>query len=145
MSNKVSTPIPVSRCDHIALAVPDLEAALDLFSDTFGLVPGAPKDVPAQGIRIAYVELGNVKLELMEAVDPGSPVGKFLKARPAGGLHHICLETKDARRAHRDADAAGLSPIGDVMPGHHGRDLFFLSPKDTLGTLIEVESEEAKR
>lgn len=145
MPEKLPVSIPVTACDHIALAVPDLEAALTLFRDQFGLTTGAPNYVPAQGIRIAYVDLGNVKLELMEPVNPGSPVGRYLKKRPAGGLHHICLETANARQAHTDIDAAGLSPVTDVAVGHHGRDLFFLDPKDTFGVLIEVESKETEQ
>jgi methylmalonyl-CoA/ethylmalonyl-CoA epimerase len=135
-------PIPVTGCDHIALAVPDLEATIALFRDQFGVTVGPTKDVPEQGMRLAYAELGNLRLELMEPTSPESPLTGFLAKRPAGGLHHICLTTADPQAAFENATEAGLTPISPrVQRGHHGRALFFLNPKHTHGTLIEIEDE----
>jgi len=138
--------IPVTGCDHIALAVPDLEATIVLFRGLFGVAVGPPKDVPEQGMRIAYAELGNVRLELMEPTKSDSPIARFLGKRPNGGLHHISLTTADPQSAFDNATEAGLTPISpQVQRGHHGRDLFFLNPRDTNGTLIEIEDEGHER
>lgn len=136
-----SPPVPTTGCDHVALAVPDLEAACEALSIRFGLKAGPPKEVPAQGIRIAYVDLGNLKLELMEPTDENSAVARFLAKRPRGGLHHIALSTPDAHAAHAAAISGNLATVGGVSRGHHGRNLFFLRPDETLGALIEIEEE----
>lgn len=135
-------PIPVTSCHHLALAVPDLDAAIAMFQSHFGLTADTPKDVPEQGIRIAYVDLGNLLLELMEPSADDSPISGFLAKRTNGGLHHICLTTPDTQAAFADTNKAGFATIGaGIQRGHHGRDLFFLDPRQTSGTLIEIEGE----
>ena len=142
MTKTATAPIPVTRCDHIALAVPSLDDAIAMLTSRYGVTVGKPKEVPEQGVRIAYADLGNIHLELMEPMDPASPVQGFLQKRPLGGLHHICLTTADADQAHADFSSSGGTPLGPPRPGHHGRKLFFLSPKDNCGALIEIESED---
>lgn len=137
------TPIPSDTLDHISIAVPDLEAAARFYRNTFGCDVGDAIDVPERGMRIAYVSLANIKIELMQPSGDASTVAKFLERNPAGGIHHICLGSPDADGAAAAAEAAGLRVLGGApRPGHHGRKLFFLHPKDTLGTLIEVEEAE---
>lgn len=140
MGDKAAT-IPADHLDHVSIAVPDLDAAAAFYRDTFGCALSAPIDVPGEGMRIAYVQLANIKIELMQPLDDASAVGKFLARNPAGGLHHICMATRDADAAAKAAPNAGLRVLGDgaPKPGHHGRKLFFLHPKDAIGTLIEIE------
>ena len=134
-------PIPATRLEHVALAVPDLDAAINFYSGIFGLKVSETVVSPEQGVRMAYVHLGNAKLELMESVGDASPIAKFLSQNPSGGIHHICIETDDADKAIAGAGDAGLRVLGDgtAKPGHHGKKLFFLHPKDTLGALMEIE------
>lgn len=139
MSN---TPIPVNGLDHISLAVPDLDAAVDLYRSKFGCVVSEPKDFPEQGIRMAYVDLGNAKIELITPLDALSPVAKFIERNPAGGIHHFCLTTANAEAAATAAAGKNLRSIAPPSPGHHGRKLFFLHPKDLFGSLIEIEEDE---
>ncbi|NQV56355.1 MAG: methylmalonyl-CoA epimerase [Rhodospirillales bacterium] len=137
-------PIPSQTLDHISIAVPDLEAAAEFYRATFGAEVDDAIEIPEQGMRMAYVRLANAKIELMQPTDDASPVGKFIQRNPAGGIHHLCFATPDADQAATDAGAAGLRIVGGgaPKPGHHGRKLFFLHPKDAIGTLIEVEEEE---
>ena len=144
LTDKIPTetaPIPAKRLEHVALAVPDLQAAITFFSKTFGLAVSEMVVSPEQGVRMAYVDLGNAKLELMEPVGDASPIAKFVSQNPSGGIHHICIETDDAEKAIAGAGGAGLRVLGDgtAKPGHHGKKLFFLHPKDTLGALMEIE------
>ena len=136
-----TAPIPATRLEHVALAVPDLDAAITFYSETFGLSVSETVVSPEQGVRMAYVHLGNAKLELMEPVGDASPIAKFVSQHPSGGIHHICVETDDADKAIAGAGDAGLRVLGDgtAKPGHHGKKLFFLHPKDTLGALMEIE------
>ena len=136
-----TSPIPATRLEHVALAVPDLDSAIAFFSKTFGLVVSETIISKEQGVRMAYLDFGNAKLELMEPVGDASPIAKFVTQNPSGGIHHICIETDDAEKAIAGAGGAGLRVLGDgtAKPGHHGKKLFFLHPKDTLGALMELE------
>ena len=91
-------PIPATRLEHVALAVPDLDAAIAFFSKTFGLVVSETVISQEQGVRMAYVDLGNAKLELMEPVGDASPIAKFVSQNPSGGIHHICIEPTMPKR-----------------------------------------------
>lgn len=135
-------PIPALALDHVAHAVPDLEAACRFYRETYGCPVTDPVDVPEQGIRIAYAILGNARIELITPIAPGSPVSAFLERAPAGGLHHLCLTVADTAAAAKGAVARGLRILGsrEPRPGHHGRPLFFLHPKDCCGALTEIEA-----
>lgn len=134
-------PIPVNGFDHVAIAVPDLEIAMKFYAGKFGCETSKPFIVGTQNIRMAYVYLGNAKLELMEPLGEGSPISKFLERNPQGGIHHICLKVPDVAAAAEGASQVGIRRLGadKLAKGHEGQDLFFMHPKDTLGTLIEIE------
>jgi len=132
--------IAVDGVSHVGIVVPDLEAARALFTEKFGCTVGAPIDVPAQGLRLAYVTLGPIKIELLSPTSSDSTIAKFLARNPKGGLHHVALSVDDAQAAADAAPGSGLQVLGSKpSPGHHGRPLFFLHPKDTLGALFEIE------
>ena len=141
------TEFSVSSLDHISMAVPNLVKASALYREKFRCHVSDPLEVPEQGIRIAYVYLGNAKLELMEPFGDTSPIAKFIKNNPAGGLHHFCLTTPDVDAAAKSAKDEGMRILGEGSPkaGHHGRKLFFIHPKDTFGSLIEIEEAEPEK
>ena len=128
--------------DHIAVAVPDLEAAVSLYRDHFGAAISDPVTIAEQSICMVYAQFANVRIELMQPLDEDSPVGRFLVRNPHGGLHHICLATADVDAAYGASVADGLRPVQPPRKGHHGRPLFFLHPKATHGALIEIEQGE---
>lgn len=132
--------IAVDGISHIGIAVPDLEAAADFFAERFGCRAGAPIDVPAQGLRLAYIDLGPVRIELLTPTAPDSGLARFLERNPRGGLHHLALSVPDAEAAYEGCRQAGLTALGDgPQPGHHGRPIFFIHPKDVFGALVEIE------
>ena len=141
------THFSVSALDHISIAVPNLEKASALYREKFGCHVSAPLEVSEQGIRIAYVYLGNAKLELMEPFGDRSSIAKFIENNPAGGLHHFCLTTLDVDAAAKSVKDEGMRVLGGGSPkaGHHGRKLFFIHPKDTFGSLIEIEEAEPEK
>ena len=77
----------------------------------------------------------------MEPTSKKSPIARFIERNPNGGIAHICLRVPDVGAAADGATEAGLRILGDGKPvkGYEGQDLFFMHPKDTLGTLIEIE------
>ena len=132
----------LERLNHVAIVVPDLDAASGLYRDVFGCTVSDPIDIPAQGIVMVRVELGDIHLELMTPLNPNSPIAPFLKRNPAGGLHHICFDVEDVASVAEHLESRGIRALGTAEPitGYHGKPIVFLHPKDAFGTLIELEA-----
>jgi methylmalonyl-CoA/ethylmalonyl-CoA epimerase len=131
----------IERLNHIAIAVPDLEAAAAQYHGVLGATISAPLPLPEHGVTVVFVDLSNTRIELLEPLGPNSPVSDFLSRHPAGGMHHVCYEVGDIRAARDRLRAAGARVLGDgePRPGAHGKPVLFLHPKDFCGTLIELE------
>lgn len=131
----------IGRLNHVAIAVPDLEAATAQYRDTLGASVSQPQVLPEHGVTVVFVELGNTKVELLEALGENSPIASFLEKNPAGGMHHICYEVDDILAARERLKAGGARALGDGEPktGAHGKPVLFLHPKDFCGTLVELE------
>jgi methylmalonyl-CoA/ethylmalonyl-CoA epimerase len=126
---------------HVAIAVPDLDKAVAHLSKTYGLAAGKTYENPEQGVRLAYVELGNTKIELIQPLSSDGPIARFLEKNPAGGLHHVSLYVDDVPEALGELKGRDVSLIGDGRVGKnaHGQAIAFVHPKSFLGTLLEVE------
>jgi methylmalonyl-CoA/ethylmalonyl-CoA epimerase len=131
----------ITGLSHVSIAVPSLEAAAKRLKDLYGLEVGAAKVNEEQGVRLAFVELPNARIELMEPSRPGSPIAKFLEKNPAGGIHHFCLNVDSVAAAAGDMKAKGARVLGDGTPQRnvHGERIAFVHPKDFLGALVELE------
>jgi methylmalonyl-CoA/ethylmalonyl-CoA epimerase len=129
----------LGRVNHIALAVPDLAAAISRYQNTLGAMVSAPQVLPEHGVTVVFVDLGNTKVELLEAYGEASPIAAFLAKNPSGGMHHICYEVTDIEAAKAHLLGQGARVLGDVKIGAHRNPVLFLHPKDFDGTLIELE------
>ena len=131
----------IGRLNHIAIAVPDLDAAARKYRNLLGADVSHPHAVPEHGVTVVFVQLENTKIELMTPLGANSPIQKFLDANPSGGIHHICYEVPDIAGAARALTEAGARILGDGKPkrGAHGLPVLVLHPKDFDGTLIELE------
>lgn len=131
----------LDRLNHIAIAVPDLQAATRQYTDTLGATVSEPIEIAEQGVTVVFIELPNTKIELLEPLGEGSPISGFLEKNPTGGIHHICYEVADILKARDKLQADGVRVLGDGEPkiGAHGKPVLFLHPKDFQGTLIELE------
>lgn len=131
----------IGRLNHVAIAVPDLEAAAAQYRDTLGAKVGPPQDEPDHGVTVIFVELSNTKIEFLYPLGDNSPITGFLEKNPAGGIHHICYEVTDilAARDKLQADGARVLGTGEPKIGAHGNPVLFLHPKDFNGTLVELE------
>ncbi len=131
----------IGRINHIAIAVPDLDAAIERYRSGLGATVSAPQDLPEHGVRVVFVELENSKVELLLPLGENSPIVGFLAKNPDGGMHHICFEVADIKAARDRLTASGARVLGDGSPkiGAHGKPVLFLHPKDFSGTLIELE------
>jgi methylmalonyl-CoA/ethylmalonyl-CoA epimerase len=131
----------IGRLNHVAIAVPDLEAAARIYRDTLGAKVSAPQAEPAHGVTVVFVELPNTKIELLHPLGDASPIASFLERNPSGGMHHMCFEVEDILAARDRLKSQGARVLGDGNPktGAHGKPVLFLHPKDFIGTLIELE------
>ena len=131
----------IGRLNHVAIAVPDLEAAAAQYRDTLGADVGAPQDEPDHGVTVVFITLPNTKIELLYPLGDASPIKGFLKKNPSGGIHHMCYEVDDIRASAEKLIATGARVLGDGEPkiGAHGKPVLFLHPKDFNGCLIELE------
>jgi methylmalonyl-CoA/ethylmalonyl-CoA epimerase len=131
----------IGRLNHVAIAVPDLEAAAAQYRDTLGAKVGPPQEEPDHGVTVVFIELPNTKVELLHPLGEGSPIAGFLEKNPSGGIHHICYEVEDILAARDQLQASGARVLGTGEPkiGAHGKPVLFLHPKDFTGTLVELE------
>lgn len=131
----------IGRLNHVAIAVPDLAAAAKVYRDTLGAKVSDPMAEPDHGVTVVFVELPNVKIELLHPLGDNSPIAGFLAKNPAGGMHHVCYEVDDILAARDKLKAQGARVLGDGEPkiGAHRKPVLFLHPKDFMGTLVELE------
>ncbi len=102
----------IGRLNHVAIAVPDLEAASALYRGTLGAVVSEPVDQPEHGVTTVFIALPNTKIELLLPLGEDQPIARFLERNPAGGIHHICYEVADigAARDRLVADGHRVRP-----------------------------------
>lgn len=131
----------IGRLNHVAIAVPDLEAASQQYAATLGATVGAPQDEPDHGVTVVFIELPNTKIELLYPLGENSPIQGFLDKNPSGGIHHVCYEVPDIMAARDRLQGEGARVLGSGEPkiGAHGKPVLFLHPKDFNGCLIELE------
>ncbi len=131
----------IGRLNHVAIAVPDLEAAASVYRSLLGADVSAAVPQPKHGVTVIFVNLPNTKIELLHPLGEDSPIAAFLERNPSGGIHHVCYEVDDIIAARDHLKAEGARVLGDGEPkiGAHDKPVLFLHPKDFSGTLIELE------
>ena len=131
----------IGRLNHVAIAVPDLDAAAAQYRGTLGADVGAPQDEPDHGVTVVFITLPNTKIELLYPLGENSPIQGFLDKNPSGGIHHICYEVEDILAARDKLKAEGARVLGTGEPkiGAHGKPVLFLHTKDFNGCLVELE------
>src|SRR5690606_27134589 len=118
----------LGKLNHVAIAVPDIEAASALYRDKLGARLTQPQVLTEHGVTVVFIDVGNTKIELLEPLGEGSPIASFLEKNPAGGMHHLCYEVADIIAARDRLKAEGARILGDGEPriGAHGKPVIFL-------------------
>jgi len=129
----------IGRLNHVAIAVPDLAAAVAQYGGVLGASLRPAQDEPDHGVTVVFIDLPNTKIELLTPLGENSPIAGFLAKNPAGGIHHICYEVEDIETARDHLLVNGARVLGDIKIGAHGKPVLFLHPKDFNGCLIELE------
>lgn len=130
------------RISHLGLAVRDLEAAIKLYEEVFGLTIGHRWVAEADRMKAASFRVGDLEIELMQPLEADSPIGRFI-ARRGEGIHHIAYKVDDVADALHRARHAGIDTIDqEPRSGGNGRTrIGFLHPRSTFGVLTELEED----
>jgi methylmalonyl-CoA/ethylmalonyl-CoA epimerase len=130
----------ITGFSHVSIVVPNLDDAAVELKEKYGLHLGEIRVNEEQGVRMAYVDLGNAKIELMEPSRPDSPVAKFLARNPRGGIHHFSLGVDSVQATKAEIERNGARLLGDgTQKNVHGENIAFVHPRDFLGALVELE------
>ena len=129
----------LGRLNHVGVATPSIEDSLAMYKAMFDADPHGPAfDLPAQGVRVCFVDAPNMQIELIEPLGADSPIVKFLEKNPLGGQHHVCFEVPDIEAARGEFEGKGARILGPTRIGAHGTPIFFVHPKDMGGVLTEI-------
>jgi len=127
----------ISKIDHIGIAVRSIEATLPVYQNAMGLRFIGTETVESQKVKTAFLEAGDVHIELLEPTDEDSPIAKFIE-KNGEGMHHIAYATDSIQEQLDQASSEGLRLIHEKpVPGAHGKLVAFLHPKSTHGVLTE--------
>ena len=126
------------KVDHIGIATRQLEDGLAVWQDALGLKIDSKEEIAEQGVRVAMLGIGETHVELLEALTPDSPVGKFL-AKRGPGLHHIAIEVDDINSSLAELRNKGARLIDETPRlGAGGCLVAFVHPSSTDGVLLEL-------
>jgi methylmalonyl-CoA/ethylmalonyl-CoA epimerase len=128
----------IKKIDHIAIAVQNLDSALETFLNVLGCDPGSVtvEEVPSENVRVAFIPVGETKIELLEPMNSESAIAKFL-TKNGDGMHHIALATDDITKETERLRTVNLTPLGEPKEGAGGKKILFLHPKETNRVLLE--------
>ena len=128
----------IKKVNHIAIVVPDLEAAMSFWVDALGLELSHKEHVVSQGVEVAFLPIGDSKIELLQPTDDENGVARYL-AKRGSGMHHLCVEVEDIVAALDKLRTANVRLINEEpVMGSDGRKFAFIHPKSANGVLLEL-------
>ncbi|WP_370237229.1 MULTISPECIES: methylmalonyl-CoA epimerase [Henriciella] len=135
----MSKPFTIGPLNHVGVAVPSLPDAIETYRALYGATDiTEPFDMPAQGVKVCFVNLPNSQIELIEPLSEESPIWNFVQKNPKGGQHHVCFEVDDIHEAVSVMKERGATVLGEPRIGAHGTPIIFVHPKNSNGVLIEL-------
>lgn len=132
----------MKKLEHIGIAVKNLEESNALFARLLGKPHYKVEEVASEGVRTSFFEVGGVKIELLEATRPDSPIAKFIEKR-GEGIHHLAFEVEPIEDKMNELREQGFTLLADQpKPGADNKEIVFLHPKNTQGVLVELCQEK---
>jgi methylmalonyl-CoA/ethylmalonyl-CoA epimerase len=125
------------RIDHIAIVVKDLESALENFKNVLSISHVDLEDVSTEKVKVAILNLEDTKIELVQPLEPDSPISKFLTEK-GEGIHHLAITADDIEKDVERASSNGAKILGGIRNGSYGRKITFIHPKSVNGVLMEI-------
>jgi len=128
----------IRKIDHIGVAVKDIDEAVRFYRDNLGLGIEGTEEINEQKVKVAFIPLGESRIELLQSTDPTGPIAKFIEKR-GEGIHHIALEVEGIEETLRKLKEKGVQLI-DEKPriGAHEMKIAFLHPRSAKGVLLEL-------
>jgi methylmalonyl-CoA/ethylmalonyl-CoA epimerase len=133
----------MQKVEHIGIAVYALTEASMTYSKIFGLPPYKEERVETEGVATAFFQIGETKIELLEGLNPESPIAKFI-AKRGEGIHHIAYAVDDIETERARLINEGFEPIGGIRNGADDKLVCFFHPKSTHGVLMELCQDRPK-
>ena len=131
-----------SKINHIGIAVNDIEAAAKFYTEALGLPLVGVEEVASQKVKVAFLPIGEVRLELVQPTSPDSPVAKFIEKNGGPGIHHIAYQVADVAAEVEKLKSAGVKMVDETpRAGAHGTSIAFVHPKASGGVLTELVQE----
>lgn len=128
----------MKKLEHIGIAVSNLEESNRLFERLLGVAHYKIEEVPSEGVRTSFFQVGDIKIELLEATRPDSPIAKFIEKK-GEGIHHLAFATDDIESQITNHKSEGFQLINETpKPGADNKLIAFLHPKTTNSVLIEL-------
>jgi len=128
----------ITRIDHLAILVEDIEAHLAFWRDALGMEVAQVKDIPAEAAQIAFLPLGGSEIELVRPTTTDSGLAKYLEKR-GPGMHHVCLQVDDIEAMLAQLKAKGIQLINDTPKlSADGKKYAFIHPKSANGVMVEL-------
>lgn len=132
----------MNKLEHIGIAVKNLEESNALFALLLGKPHYKVEEVESEGVRTSFFEVGGIKIELLEATRPDSPIAKFIEKR-GEGIHHLAFDTDPIHDKMSELKEKGFVLLADTpKPGADNKEIVFLHPKTTRGVLVELCQEK---
>ena len=126
------------KVEHIGIAVKNIENSNDLFARLFGKGHYKIEEVLSEKVNTSFFQIGDTKVELLEATDPESPIAKFI-AKRGEGIHHLAFEVEDIEAEMKRLEQAGFQILNPVpKKGADNKLVCFLHPKSSNGVLVEL-------
>lgn len=127
----------ITKINHIAIAVPNVDAALAFWQDALGLTVDHIEDVPSQQATVVFIPVGDSEVELVKPTSGDTGVARFIAER-GGGMHHLCFEVDNIEEMLAQLKEKGIRLINESPLEVPGRKMAFIHPKSTGGVLVEL-------
>ena len=127
----------MKKIEHIGIAVANADKAISTFNALFNAKPYKTEKVQSEGVNTYFYQMGESKIELLEATNPESPIAKFL-ANHKEGIHHLAFHVEDIHAEIKRLVKEGFNVLGEVKKGADNKLICFLHPKTTNGVLVEL-------
>lgn len=128
----------LKKINHIGIAVKSLENSISFYRDQLGMTFEGTEEVADQKVKVAFLQIGESRIELLEPTSDDSPIAKFLEKK-GEGTHHIAYEVEDVAATLVDLKEKGVRLIDEIpRRGAHNSMIAFLHPKATGGVLTEI-------
>ena len=127
----------MKKIEHIGIAVANADKAISTFNALFNAKPYKTEKVQSEGVNTYFYQMGESKIELLEATNPESPIAKFLANRKEG-IHHLAFHVEDIHAEIKRLVKEGFNVLGEVKKGADNKLICFLHPQTTNGVLVEL-------